>query len=198
MGFRPVDRHPGVVRARRVPKCSVCVFLLTQATSAMLSFARKMQSAITRRNSNKSQGKPVSGILLDDNGDEMRLEGMVLKVDDQGVLDLGDVDHLLGADEEAFENLQVAEITSLDELEGQLVCAICQDNFQVGDMVRWLPCEHCFHQECVDQWLHVSTKCPLCECPVNEDHEAAEGHGAEEVGQPGPGAPVAAPAAAAK
>lgn len=31
---------------------------------------------------------------------------------------------------------------------------------------RRLPCMHLFHQLCVDQWLAMSKKCPICRVDI--------------------------------
>ncbi|EQC30199.1 hypothetical protein SDRG_12051 [Saprolegnia diclina VS20] len=46
-------------------------------------------------------------------------------------------------------------------------CSICLDEFQPGDLkeiccVVKLPCTHCFHRECVLDWLTDMHCCPLC------------------------------------
>ena len=43
------------------------------------------------------------------------------------------------------------------------VCAICQMEWEDGEIVRQLPgCGHVFHRECIDEWLlHSSTCCPI-------------------------------------
>ncbi|KAL5397859.1 hypothetical protein PMIN03_012836 [Paraphaeosphaeria minitans] len=44
-----------------------------------------------------------------------------------------------------------------------LGCSICTDDFEKGQDIRVLPCDHKFHPECVDPWLlNVSGTCPLC------------------------------------
>lgn len=49
-------------------------------------------------------------------------------------------------------------------------CSICLDDFESGQNVRVLPCEHRFHRKCVDPWLlRVSDACPLCKASVNTD-----------------------------
>ncbi|CAL5325228.1 unnamed protein product [Camellia sinensis] len=42
-------------------------------------------------------------------------------------------------------------------------CAVCLDNFKVGDKCRLLPvCRHSFHAKCVDIWLLKTPICPIC------------------------------------
>ncbi|KAF2147852.1 hypothetical protein K461DRAFT_73443 [Myriangium duriaei CBS 260.36] len=42
-------------------------------------------------------------------------------------------------------------------------CSICTDDFEPGQDMRVLPCDHKFHPACVDPWLvNVSGTCPLC------------------------------------
>ncbi len=46
--------------------------------------------------------------------------------------------------------------------EGELGCSICTDDFQTGEDVRVLPCNHKYHPACIDPWLlNVSGTCPL-------------------------------------
>ncbi|KAF2761137.1 hypothetical protein EJ05DRAFT_497695 [Pseudovirgaria hyperparasitica] len=60
-----------------------------------------------------------------------------------------------------------AEAKSTDDVSNReatgLECAICAEEFERGQDVRVLPCDHKFHAGCVDQWLlNVSGTCPLC------------------------------------
>jgi len=42
------------------------------------------------------------------------------------------------------------------------MCSICTDDFERGQDIRVLPCDHKFHAACVDPWLlDVSGTCPL-------------------------------------
>jgi len=47
--------------------------------------------------------------------------------------------------------------------DSNLGCSICTEDFEKGQDLRVLPCDHKFHPECVDPWLlNVSGTCPLC------------------------------------
>jgi len=49
-------------------------------------------------------------------------------------------------------------------------CSVCLGEFAPGEVVKRLPCDHFFHQECIDRWLvhtvdnnaHALPSCPLC------------------------------------
>lgn len=46
-------------------------------------------------------------------------------------------------------------------------CVICMNEFTIGDIVRYLPCVHTYHKECIDDWLMRSFTCPSCMEPVD-------------------------------
>ncbi|CAK9001190.1 unnamed protein product [Durusdinium trenchii] len=55
--------------------------------------------------------------------------------------------------------------------DGELMCAICLDQLQFDERVKQLPCQHCYHKECLMTWgsqrfcREFSTSalvCPLC------------------------------------
>jgi len=46
-------------------------------------------------------------------------------------------------------------------------CVICMIEFNIGDKIRYLPCMHTYHTECIDDWLMRSFTCPSCMEPVD-------------------------------
>ncbi|XP_046578005.1 uncharacterized protein LOC124285780 [Haliotis rubra] len=42
------------------------------------------------------------------------------------------------------------------------MCAVCMDPYEVGQTRKFLPCDHVFHDSCIDMWLkNSSMNCPL-------------------------------------
>ena len=66
-------------------------------------------------------------------------------------------------------------------------CAVCVEDFADGDSLRVLPCEHCFHRQCIDEWLiNHSAVCPLCKYEVprgGQDNRAAQSREREREGR---------------
>ncbi len=50
--------------------------------------------------------------------------------------------------------------------ERHTTCAICHDDFAIGDSLRTLPCQHTYHASCVGHWLRIKAACPLCNARV--------------------------------
>eukprot|EP01112_Ceratiomyxa_fruticulosa_P013550 TRINITY_DN3811_c0_g1_i2.p1 TRINITY_DN3811_c0_g1~~TRINITY_DN3811_c0_g1_i2.p1 ORF type:complete len:300 (-),score=106.69 TRINITY_DN3811_c0_g1_i2:86-985(-) len=49
-------------------------------------------------------------------------------------------------------------------------CAICLDEFKVGDKAVQLPCSHVFHEDDIKEWLKTNPSCPNCrfELPLED------------------------------
>ncbi|KAJ2451953.1 hypothetical protein EV183_003258 [Coemansia sp. RSA 2336] len=64
------------------------------------------------------------------------------------------------------------------------MCAICLCDYEEGDVLRLLACQHHMHQACVDEWLHINQTCPLCKRsiadsePVSRHPDSSPVHGA--------------------
>ncbi|KAJ1895244.1 hypothetical protein LPJ66_004712 [Kickxella alabastrina] len=54
-----------------------------------------------------------------------------------------------------------------DGTSGLGTCAICLEEFEVGEQLRELPCKHKYHVICIDTWLvSRSTCCPYCKLDI--------------------------------
>lgn len=74
---------------------------------------------------------------------------------------------------DSLESIPIIEISSpmvpcSSSEESSLPCAICIEDFVVGESARRLPCNHLYHNNCIVPWLTSHSSCPICrfELPV--------------------------------
>ena len=61
-----------------------------------------------------------------------------------------------------IEFLDQMPSTILDQYDKIQECVICMLDIEIGEAIRYLPCAHLFHKNCVDTWLMRSLSCPTC------------------------------------
>jgi len=49
-----------------------------------------------------------------------------------------------------------------ESTKGDTTCQICQSEYEDKDKLRYLPCFHSFHMDCIDKWLQKKLTCPVC------------------------------------
>mmetsp|Transcript_11323 Transcript_11323/g.21594 ORF Transcript_11323/g.21594 Transcript_11323/m.21594 type:complete len:345 (+) Transcript_11323:126-1160(+) len=65
-----------------------------------------------------------------------------------------------------------AQYGSVKEVDGPH-CSICLCEYEEGDQLTKLPCQHLYHQECIDSWTEHHTKCPLCNMDLESVSEGS-------------------------
>ncbi len=61
----------------------------------------------------------------------------------------------------AEASVSFAVSTDLDSREAE-ICSICLGDLEPEDQIKELLCAHCYHSECLDEWLRINVLCPLC------------------------------------
>ncbi|GAB2275296.1 hypothetical protein Dimus_010057 [Dionaea muscipula] len=46
-------------------------------------------------------------------------------------------------------------------------CVICRLDYEDGDLLTSLPCNHSYHSECINNWLKINKVCPVCSTEVS-------------------------------
>ncbi|KAK6919987.1 Wall-associated receptor kinase, C-terminal [Dillenia turbinata] len=63
---------------------------------------------------------------------------------------------------ESYTKLVLGESKRLPGPNG-ITCPICLSDYCTKETIRCIPeCKHCFHAECIDEWLRNNSTCPVC------------------------------------
>ncbi|KAE8745377.1 E3 Ubiquitin-Protein Ligase [Frankliniella occidentalis] len=79
------------------------------------------------------------------------------------------------ASKKAVEDLKVSTV----QREGDQ-CPVCLKNFDKGEQVKEMPCQHSFHLGCILPWLQKTNSCPLCRHELPTDDEEYENYKKEQ------------------
>ncbi|KAI8434465.1 hypothetical protein MSG28_012484 [Choristoneura fumiferana] len=71
-------------------------------------------------------------------------------------------------------------------------CSVCWENFQIGEMVSRLQCDHIFHSTCIEPWLQLHATCPICRRSLLAEDAPSESTSEDGASQP-PRPPSATP-----
>ncbi|TKY61260.1 putative RING-H2 finger protein ATL21A [Spatholobus suberectus] len=64
---------------------------------------------------------------------------------------------------ESYEKLVLGESRRLPGPNDDGCCTICLSEYKTKETIRCIPeCAHCFHADCIDEWLRMNGTCPLC------------------------------------
>ncbi|GFX18044.1 e3 ubiquitin-protein ligase RNF115 [Trichonephila clavipes] len=55
-----------------------------------------------------------------------------------------------------------------EQVDKSLQCTVCMEDFEQGEPVRRLACEHHFHDGCIIPWLELHGTCPICRKLLND------------------------------
>ena len=61
-----------------------------------------------------------------------------------------------------LNGLEEVELNEQFKNKEEIKCAICLENFSIGDKISYLPCIHFFHSSCIKNWIRIKNKCPIC------------------------------------
>lgn len=63
------------------------------------------------------------------------------------------------AAEDKIDDIMIHEMECQDDTQN---CSICLRDMEPGEMVKTLDCAHIYHASCINAWLRINMKCPLC------------------------------------
>lgn len=67
------------------------------------------------------------------------------------------------------DNSDIQLFSNITGIKNESMCSICFEDFQNDDSVRILPCEHYYHDNCINEWFQKSGTCPICRFDLVEN-----------------------------
>ena len=61
-----------------------------------------------------------------------------------------------------FNRNNLIQIKNKENAEKYESCSICLSEFVPGEYITGLYCKHNFHVSCIQKWIKMNEKCPLC------------------------------------
>ncbi|KAL0482772.1 E3 ubiquitin ligase [Acrasis kona] len=131
-----------------------------------IDIRRRMFEALNRINQNEpihgtiiQSRNPLSNLHFVDRDFDERDYEMLLQLDDQ-------VPNRHKADVKLVNKVPVKEVKAGEVFDR---CSVCLCDLEVGEMRKELPCEHGFHDQCIDKWLKDYNEiCPICKKSLSE------------------------------
>jgi len=76
--------------------------------------------------------------------------------------------------QDKIQQIPTASITQ-DQVDSNLQCSVCWEDFKVSEPVRKLVCEHVYHEPCIIPWLELHGTCPICRTTLSEEGRSDNG-----------------------
>lgn len=71
---------------------------------------------------------------------------------------------------EKINEIPTVEICQ-EQVDKNLQCTVCMEDFKLSEPVRRLSCDHHFHNECIIPWLELHGTCPICRKLLNDNSQ---------------------------
>lgn len=98
----------------------------------------------------------------DTDSDELSYEELVALGEIAGVENRGLSVDEISSSLRPYKSESVECKTGIDRNIQMCRCVICQVEFEGGEMLVALPCDHPYHSDCISKWLQIGKICPIC------------------------------------
>merc|ERR1712137_774272 len=71
-----------------------------------------------------------------------------------------------GATDEEINKIPKRTVSKEESIK-ENTCCICFNEMIENEIIRELPCGHCYHAECIDKWLAINKVCPVDKKLIN-------------------------------
>ena len=65
-----------------------------------------------------------------------------------------------------IKNIKIKEYTLNEEKHDNERCPICLEDFNIGEILNELICNHFYHKNCINNWIKSNNNCPICRSSI--------------------------------
>ncbi len=88
--------------------------------------------------------------------------GIEIDTDNMTYEELLELEEKMGKVSKGITEEQFARVKKMQAQGTEEVCSVCYYNIKEGEDINQLPCLHCYHVDCIKEWLLKERLCPLC------------------------------------
>ncbi|PRQ26595.1 putative transcription factor C2H2 family [Rosa chinensis] len=128
-------------------------------------------------------------LLSDDNGSDSDQE---MEEDDFGDLDVDELTYeellalgeFIGEEKRGLPSNEIStclhphtyKLSPIYQSKNSIIdkCVVCQYEYEDGEALAALPCEHHYHLECISNWLQIKKCCPICSTEVSSSSSSSK------------------------
>jgi len=65
-----------------------------------------------------------------------------------------------------IKNIKIKEYTLNEDKHDNERCPICLEDYNIGDILNELICNHFYHKKCINNWIRSNNNCPICRASI--------------------------------
>ena len=65
-----------------------------------------------------------------------------------------------------IKNIKIKEYTLNENKHDNERCPICLEDYNIGDILNELICNHFYHKKCINNWIISNNNCPICRSSI--------------------------------
>lgn len=90
--------------------------------------------------------------------------GLEIDIDNMTYEEMLELEEKIGSVSKGLSQEQIDKLPKKvhQEEDQDELCSVCYYNAKEGEEITVLPCKHCFHSECIKEWLVKEKVCPMC------------------------------------
>ncbi|KAE9605838.1 putative transcription factor C2H2 family [Lupinus albus] len=104
----------------------------------------------------------------EESNDDYYDEDVDIDVDEMTYEELIELGDFMGKEKTGLSAIEISSCLHSTEIKSGIdKCVICQVEYENGEALVALQCEHPYHIDCITKWLQIKKLCPICSIEIS-------------------------------